>query len=278
VTSAVKAPLGLVLTGGKSSRMGRAKAHLNFEGVPQWQRAKQALLGICEQVYFSTSPQLHPPLPLARDSLIDDIFINPYGPVGAVISAFKMYSDRALFVLACDMPFFTHEAASYLLLHRQSNKNATVYKNNLGQIEPLCGIYEPAIFDHLLLGFGRNILCMRKLLSALDVATIDTPNEQWISNINHQKELDAIVCKENFTKSVTVHYYASLRQQAACGSQIVKTRAGNIAELFMELSKQHGFLIGYQKIRFAKNDQLVKPEEEFGEGDNVAFLPPVSGG
>lgn len=265
-------PLGLILVGGQSLRMKQAKAHLVLKDKPQWQASEDVLRPFCDEVYFSTSKKLNPPLKVAKDRQIPDLFLEPIGPLGGIISAFKIYRE-AFLVLACDMPFFTEEAAGYLLTQRNSAKKATLFVTESG-VEPLCGIYEPGIFNDLLNAFSKDIYCMRKIVQELDIERVKPLKDEWLLNLNHAHELQGL----KVATEVTVHYYASLREAASKSEEVLKTKAQNIGELFRELKSRYGFLVSEEDLRFAKNNQLVSAMAAIEDQDEVVFIPPVSGG
>ena len=261
--------LGLVLVGGKSKRMGQAKAYLVHDQKPQWQVCQEVLKPFFEKVYFSTSKNLTPPL--NGEHLIEDV-VEPCGPLGGIISAFKLMPKNAFFVLACDMPHFKEEAVKSLLLERDPQKKATVfYKNG---VEPLCGIYEPCIFDDLLKAKTQGIYCPKKILEGLDIKKVKPKNERWLTNINYEHDL--LGFKKN--KEIKVHYYASLREKTQKAVEIFATDAQNLSHLYFELKHKYSFEFDLNNLRFAKNNQLVSAVSELEDQDDVIFIPPVSGG
>jgi molybdopterin-guanine dinucleotide biosynthesis protein A len=269
----------LVLLGGKSSRMKESKAHLLIDGQPQWQRCHDLLAPICHDVYFSISPQLVEPLLVNPDRQINDIFVEPIGPLGGIISAFKKKPDSAFFVLACDMPFFSSEAAAFIKSGRDITKLATVFENSSALIEPLCGIYEPEIFSHLLNAWSRGLLCPRKILAELNIHRLKPKNQTWLKNINSKEELALVHAQKNLqAKTVTVHFYAALRDQARLATTIVSSHAHTLSELYQELAATFGLTIDAANLRFAKNTAMVASHSELCDGDNVVFMPPLSGG
>ncbi len=77
--------------------------------------------------------------------------------------------------------------------------------------------------------------------------------------------------------SVRVLYFASLRDAAGRESESVD-RVANLAELYDTLADRHGFALRRAQVRVAVNGAFVPWERELADGDEVAFLPPVSGG
>ena len=77
--------------------------------------------------------------------------------------------------------------------------------------------------------------------------------------------------------SVRVLYFASLRDAAGCESESVE-RDRSLADLYETLADRHGFALRKAQVRVAVNGDFVAWERELADGDEVVFLPPVSGG
>jgi len=77
---------------------------------------------------------------------------------------------------------------------------------------------------------------------------------------------------------VTVRLFARLREQAGVASEQLP-RAGSIAELYEALRERHPALEADRNlIRPARNQDYAAWEDEVADGDEIAFIPPVSGG
>ena len=79
-------------------------------------------------------------------------------------------------------------------------------------------------------------------------------------------------------KSVTVEYYAQLREQAGQGREAVSSSAGSLAALYTELCQRHGFRLDTAQLKVAVNAQFRDWSHAFAEGDLIVFIPPVAGG
>ena len=77
--------------------------------------------------------------------------------------------------------------------------------------------------------------------------------------------------------SVRVLYFASLRDAAGLESESVDHVDG-LSTLYDTLAGRHGFALRRGQVRVAVNGAFVPWERELADGDEVAFLPPVSGG
>ena len=75
-----------------------------------------------------------------------------------------------------------------------------------------------------------------------------------------------------------VLYFASLRDRAGMDSEQVNSLALDARGLYTELRARHGFTMDEDRLRVAINGAFAPWEQHLHEGDEVVFLPPVSGG
>jgi len=78
-------------------------------------------------------------------------------------------------------------------------------------------------------------------------------------------------------KSLTVEYFAILREQAGTSQEELSTAAATTADLFAELRERHGFAEP-ANFKVAVNDEFSNWDAPLNEGDRVVFIPPVAGG
>ena len=77
--------------------------------------------------------------------------------------------------------------------------------------------------------------------------------------------------------SVTVLYFASLRDAAGRESEAVDA-SGDLASLYETLRERHRFALPRDRVRVAVNGAFAQWSDAPHDGDEVALLPPVSGG
>lgn len=77
---------------------------------------------------------------------------------------------------------------------------------------------------------------------------------------------------------VKLLYFASLADRAGCSEETRETVAANPRDLYVEVSRAHAFAFAPERVRVAVNGSLTGWERALADGDEVVFLPPVSGG
>ena len=77
---------------------------------------------------------------------------------------------------------------------------------------------------------------------------------------------------------VAVLYFACLRDAAGCGREEVDTDAIDLRGLYAQLRDRHGFALPVERLRVSMGDAFVDWSTAPGEGAEIAFIPPVSGG
>jgi molybdopterin converting factor subunit 1 len=78
--------------------------------------------------------------------------------------------------------------------------------------------------------------------------------------------------------SVTVQYFAILREQRGLAEEKLATAATTPVALYDELRARHGFTLPADRVRAAVNEEFVAPTCVLTSGDTVVFIPPVAGG
>ena len=183
------APLyGLVLAGGRSTRMQRDKAVLTYGGVTQLDRAFGLVGRHSVRSFVSIrAGQSQEPSRAAKPLIIDTV--EGEGPLVGIRSAMAAYPAAAWLVVACDLPFLSDAALVHLLAQRDSPGLATAYRSwHDGLPEPLCAIWEPraaqALAAHQLAGGN----CPRKFLIRQAVRLVEPLEPAALDNINTPDE------------------------------------------------------------------------------------------
>jgi molybdopterin-guanine dinucleotide biosynthesis protein A len=182
---------GLVLAGGKSTRMQRDKAALDYHGKPQVMHAFDLLASHCSKAFVSSRPEQDEDDTIGQLPRIHDRFLG-MGPMGGILSAMHEHPDAAWLILACDLPFVDNPLLAHLLKHRNPMRPASAYNStNDGFPEPLCAIYEPKCIFQLLHFLGLGYSCPRKVLINTEIENLEQPGSGALDNINDPDEFAA---------------------------------------------------------------------------------------
>ena len=179
---------GLVLTGGRSSRMNKEKCLLSYHGVTQIEYCNNLLSRLCDKVFISNRhdqdlnrccedmPQIH------------DRFLE-MGPFGGIMTAMFEYPRAAWFVLGCDMPFVDLEVLTELARARDPLKMATAYVHDIKKYpEPLCTIYEPKILPWFFRSLGAGPVWPIKDLNHAQAKTVFIKDGRKLRSVNTPEE------------------------------------------------------------------------------------------
>jgi molybdopterin-guanine dinucleotide biosynthesis protein A len=125
-----------VLAGGKSTRMGKDKAFLEFKGRILLARALELAAGVGQEVRIVGDPRKF----AAFGRVIEDIY-RERGPLGGIHAALKSSSTELNLMLAVDLPFVQSNFLKYLIsVARETRAWVTVPRASDG-LQPLCAVY-----------------------------------------------------------------------------------------------------------------------------------------
>lgn len=177
--------LGLVLAGGRSARMGRDKASIDYHGAPQVDWTRGLLGRVCAHAFVSRAFDAGEEGPSVLHDLSPEL-----GPVGGVLAAHAHAPDAAWLVVACDLPGLREESLARLVSARSPERDAICYGDAAGRLEPLVALYEPPALVTLAeaarageLSLSRHLLRLGERLRVLEPAdaeetvNVNTPEE-----------------------------------------------------------------------------------------------------
>ena len=80
------------------------------------------------------------------------------------------------------------------------------------------------------------------------------------------------------TRAITVRYFAGLKEKAGIAMEQVHTFAVTPRELYRELRDRYAFPLDEEHLKVSINREYRPFSARLSEGDEVVFIPPVSGG
>jgi molybdopterin-guanine dinucleotide biosynthesis protein A len=178
---------GLVLSGGRSTRMGVDKSTLEYHGLPQLRYMVDLLAEVCNEAFISTRIDQ----PVAEGlRVLPDAFDIP-GPLNGILTAMQRKPDLAWLVVAVDMPKVDKNVLDNLINGRDGSKLATCFFNVHENFpEPLLTLWEPSALPRLLQFIATGKISPREFLQNHDVKLIRPEDPAILLNINSPDEYE----------------------------------------------------------------------------------------
>ncbi|MDA8596636.1 NTP transferase domain-containing protein [Flavobacteriaceae bacterium] len=178
---------GLVMLGGKSSRMGRDKGQIIYHNKEQRFHMVELIESLGIEVHISVAEGQYESMP----NRIEDSFLD-LGPMGGILSAFKEFPSNALLVLANDLPKINKNILIQLMQERDTSMVATALVAKGEKFpEPLVCIYEPKAYARLLEFLSLGYSCPRKMLINSEIKLIEV-DPKYIENANSPEDYKRI--------------------------------------------------------------------------------------
>ena len=194
---------GVVLAGGRSSRMGVDKASLVIDGRTMLQRTVDALEGVVDEIVVVLAPgqaqdevQSSHPVRFVEDP------VEGEGPLVGIAAGLGAAQAPVALVVGCDMPYL-RPALLRLIAERASAGSRLVVPLHAGRPEPLCSAWRTnavtVIHAHIEAG-DRAIMAVASDLDAQrvppeDYAAADPDGRSFI-NLNTPEEFRAVLADD----------------------------------------------------------------------------------
>lgn len=138
---------GLLLAGGRSSRMGRDKGTLQWNGrtMREHQAATMATTGAWPLFFSCRAEQRETPARFAR---IEDAASDGAGALGAFVGALRRIAREVVAVLAIDLPRMSPAVLSEITGRARDEGSSVVPRVN-GRFEPFAAAWHQSAFEEL---------------------------------------------------------------------------------------------------------------------------------
>ncbi len=165
---------GFVLAGGRSTRMGRDKALLPWNGGTLLDH----VAGVVREAVGNVTV-------IGRGEHPD--VVPDCGPLGGLLTAFAASSAERVLLVACDMPNLTAELLRGLA---ETPGDAVVAETN-GRLHPLCAVYSRKLEPEVALAIERKSLKMHDFLSRIQVKSWPVSDAMLLKNLNTPEDFAA---------------------------------------------------------------------------------------
>lgn len=180
---------GIILAGGKSSRMGTDKGMVKVNGKPFIINILNALEPLVGQIIIVSDNKTYEQFGHKR---INDVIANA-GPLAGLYSGLAQSKTVFNLVLSCDVPMINTQVLS-LLLNEANDQTDVVLVESNGKTMPLIALYKKYCASHFYTQLQAKQLGIHKAISKLNVKIVrlKTSLEKYVVNINTPHDLKAI--------------------------------------------------------------------------------------
>ena len=283
----------VILVGGKSSRMGRAKALLPFDNEPLIAHVVRRLKSWFPEIIVVAAPDQE--LPELSAVLVRDE-IAYQGPVSGIYHGLKAATKDVCFVTSCDAPFLNFELIDHLL--EQISDYDVVVPFWQERFQPLHAIYRtsvvPLLKEQLERGELRPIFLYDKVrtrkIQEAEIRRLDPEGLSFL-NMNSPADYDAALqlWRERNTISVSVELFGVARMLTKTQSVSLDLNEGaTLAQVFSALGEKlpalvgrvlnsggliHGYSCNLNGLNFVR-----APDVKVSSGDKIFILSADAGG
>lgn len=177
----------IIMTGGKSSRMGKDKATIEIDGSKLVERTINKLRPCFDEIIISVANNSDKSYNFENCKVVYDELGN-HGPLMGLYSSLKSSSYSVNFVIACDIPEIDL-SLMYRLLSESVEYEAAVPIFKDDRFEPLFAMYTNKCTEkakHLL---DQKVKRMSALVKECNTKIIDDHTNDWYYNLNTPEQL-----------------------------------------------------------------------------------------
>lgn len=185
---------GLVVCGGKSTRMGQDKSMLVYHGQPQRYHLYEMLGELCDRVFISCNKEQFSTIPDNFATIVDEPEYENIGPMASLLSAFKNYPEASFLLVGCDYPLISKNHLQQLLeVLNEVIFAASYFNKSTSYYEPLLAHYQNNIKSKLEFYFKQNNYSLQSLLLEVNANTIIPEDPLVITSVDTPYEYEKVL-------------------------------------------------------------------------------------
>jgi len=183
-------PVGAILAGGRSSRMGTNKALIPLHGKPMIAWTIETLQSVFDHVFIVADDGSKY---ASWDVRVVPDIIKDSGPLGGIHAALTTAAPAPVCVMPCDMPYVSAELLKELV-GKESAHPVRILWDGIHRY-PLCGLYQQSVLPVITARLRQRQLRMTDLLAEVGAELIN-PLENprfhatMLANVNSPHDLE----------------------------------------------------------------------------------------
>ena len=180
---------GYILAGGKSSRMGKDKGLINYNGI-----------AIVEHIIGQIKPLVNKLVIVSNNieyekfgfEVINDL-MKGIGPAGGIYTALRHTDLELNFIVSCDMPYINKDGVQYIIQNSIHSQITVPEKDGITQ--PLVGVYSKDCLNKWTQLIQQRKIKLQEMILHFKLNIINVNDNilfdnNFFMNINTKKDLD----------------------------------------------------------------------------------------
>ena len=173
----------VILSGGRSSRMGEDKSLLPFansNSLTQYQYDR--LKPYFKNIYISSKLDKFDFLD-KKELLLDKSEV--YSPIAALESIFTKLDEEKVFIITVDTPLVSLESITQIL---KQSKDVDITVAQTKKVHNLCGVFSKSCLELIKKMLEKDFHKVGFLLKNISTKYIQFPNDEEFINLNHKED------------------------------------------------------------------------------------------
>ncbi|MHB1278605.1 MAG: molybdenum cofactor guanylyltransferase [Bacteroidia bacterium] len=183
-------PLGVVLCGGESRRMGIDKSLINYHGTTQRDHVKKLLSTFCAPVVLSLgtnaddSEEAFPDLPEYAGN----------GPLSGLLTLHYLFPEKSILLIGCDYPLILRSQLRALIPEDASLFDAVCYISGASlRPEPILAWYSSVFCEYIRTQFETNgSNSLRNFLEQASIHTLKMDKPIHLTSVDHPEDVTRV--------------------------------------------------------------------------------------
>lgn len=179
---------GILLAGGKSSRMGTDKGMVMLNGKKLAAHILDAMKPVVDHLIIVANNRYYDAFGY---SVFSDV-VKDCGPMGGIYTGLINSNTRKNLVLSCDIPYVTSRMLTFILAHAEDAE--IIFPSVEGNPEPLCAVYDQTCAEKIRMLIDKRELKMQDALRQFKTKELPLTKEEAgnnFININTFQQLNA---------------------------------------------------------------------------------------
>ncbi|SFC43483.1 molybdenum cofactor guanylyltransferase [Algibacter lectus] len=259
---------GIILAGGKSTRMGTDKGFLMLNGKSFMQHSIDALKPVASKLIIVSNNTDYDVFGLNR---VNDSIENA-GPLAGIYSGLKESRTDYNLVLSCDIPLINSDVLRQLISAVENTSEVIQIESNNRKM-PLIALYSKSCktkFERLLNSGERKLQFAVNQCSVKSIS-LNKNEAKFTTNVNTKDEL-----KQLKRMQIHIKYFGKISEITEITEEQIEFSGGDVSALLKFLYSKYKNLES-NDFKVAQNQELVSENAKL-TGQDIALLPPFAGG